>query len=82
MDNHALEVHMTRDTPDRKSTWQEVRQWTTIWPWEEGKTDVSILKIVPEAKESNQSQRTLTRHNQSDTQNKDVLIKLRRNIQL
>jgi len=46
------------------------------------KTKHKQFKKVPETKKNNQSQETLTKSNQSDTQSKRVLTELRRNIQL
>jgi len=46
------------------------------------KTKHKQFMKVPETKKNNQSQETLTKSNQSDTQSKRVLTELRRNIQL
>jgi len=70
MDNYVREVHMTRKTHDRTRMWQEVRQRNTTWSAEEGNTNANKPKKVLEAKENNQSQKTLTRRDQSNTRNK------------
>ena len=82
MDNHAQEVHMARSTHDRKRMWQEMRQRNTNWSSEEENPDTKKSKKVLEANLTNQSQKTVTRSDQSDNQNDGVLMKLWGNIQL
>jgi len=65
MDNHDQEVHVTRDTYDRKRMWQEMRQRNTNWSSEEGNPNTNKTQKVPEAKQAGQSQDVLTRSNQS-----------------